>query len=33
VALRPIEVATMPDQLEEFTRETIDRLLRELPAE
>ena len=23
----------MPDQLEEFTRETIDRLLKELPAE
>jgi hypothetical protein len=27
------EILTMPDQLEEFTREFIDRLLEELPAE
>src|SRR5712692_5978532 len=27
------EVLTMPDKLEEFTRETIDRLLEELPVE
>jgi hypothetical protein len=27
------EVLAMPDKLEEFTRETIDRLLRELPVE
>jgi hypothetical protein len=27
------EALTMPDMLEEFTRETIDRLLKELPAE
>jgi hypothetical protein len=28
-----VEVLTMPDQLEEFTRETISRLLKELPVE
>lgn len=27
------EILTMPDMLEEFTRETIDQLLKELPAE
>jgi hypothetical protein len=27
------EVLAMPDKLEEFTRETIDQLLRELPVE